>query len=349
MSSRRGTRRPINIGIEQSHFQSQPRKPQRQIHRHGRFADAAFAARHRDDGDDARNARLRLLCARRAECRVPAHWAAALCAVSTAVTESTPGSFVTASSQALRSGSACGPRAAGTSMAKPTLPSRTTSALDQTLRPRHSVRSPDRSPGQALSEHRLALLAMSFASIAARFHLRIVEDAHYNRRSCRKPIDALDKSARQRKRQCPGPTTRRNGGSRPMGPGAVRRRRRAAARFRRIASPRPGSAEGASSRPFGGPGFGSGGLAIIALGGGRGLAAERHLFRQRAIRAGRGAALRQVRRAHRARHQLSSALADRGGAHRPRSRTANQINIGYRTEHRRRATMRKAKTCPRKA
>ncbi len=47
-------------------------------------------------------------------------------AVSTAVTDSTPGSASTAASAALRSGSRRGPRSGSTSIAKPTLPSRTT-------------------------------------------------------------------------------------------------------------------------------------------------------------------------------------------------------------------------------
>src|SRR6266700_4238851 len=50
----------------------------------------------------------------------------AACAVSTAVTESTPGSASTAFSAALRSGSNCGPRSRSTSIAKATLPSRMT-------------------------------------------------------------------------------------------------------------------------------------------------------------------------------------------------------------------------------
>src|SRR6516165_1748915 len=51
---------------------------------------------------------------------------ATACAVSTAVTDSTPGSASTAFSAALRSGSSRGPRSGSTSMAKARLPSRTT-------------------------------------------------------------------------------------------------------------------------------------------------------------------------------------------------------------------------------
>ena len=46
----------VDIGIQQSDFQAQPRQRQRQVDRDGGLADAAFAAGHRDDVLDAGNA-----------------------------------------------------------------------------------------------------------------------------------------------------------------------------------------------------------------------------------------------------------------------------------------------------
>ena len=114
------------------------------LHRQGevggdrRLADPALARGDRDDRPDPGRERVlprrgAAVPARRAHARRgragPARPGAPrgrASAVSTAVTDSTPGRASTAASAALRSGSRRGPRSGSTSIAKPTLPSRTT-------------------------------------------------------------------------------------------------------------------------------------------------------------------------------------------------------------------------------
>jgi hypothetical protein len=97
--------RPIDIAIEQADTRALLGHGDGEIDRGRRFADAALA---RGDGDDRANTRN------------------TRSAVSTAVTDKTPGTASTAVSQARRSGSLASPSAAATSTAKPTLPSRMT-------------------------------------------------------------------------------------------------------------------------------------------------------------------------------------------------------------------------------
>ena len=102
-------RRPVNVGIENADFEPEIAQAEREIDRGGRFADAAFAGRDRNDRSDARNpgraaqaacagavARLRAACARLRALRQPDAPARRRrrpprSAVSATMTELTPG------------------------------------------------------------------------------------------------------------------------------------------------------------------------------------------------------------------------------------------------------------------
>ena len=107
---------------------------------------------------------------------------------------------------------------------------------------------------------------------------------------------------------------------------ARRRRRNASARHRGNAPPQPGSAEEFPARIE----FHHRQPDRAAAHRRRRVAGERHLHRRR-LRAGRGAALRQVRRPHAAPASITICPGRSRPPTRPRSRASSQINIGYRT------------------
>ena len=107
-----GDRRTVDIGIEHADPQAEIAKPERQVDRRRRFADAALAGCDRDDRIDARHAdrAMRARCAAAAAAGEVGRWPRPACgraapaarsAVSATMAETTPGIALTAASASL--------------------------------------------------------------------------------------------------------------------------------------------------------------------------------------------------------------------------------------------------------
>ena len=301
----------------------------------GRLADAALA---RGDGDDAlarrEPAARRLRRLRRAGCGCPerAGWAAAgapprrraLGGQHGGARTGRPDSASTAVSAARAAARARAPRAGSTSSAKPTWPPLTT--MPETM-PSVDHVAPRRGCGTGERvQHRLGRhlghgpsrrsgsLMLLIPSCRGRYRQAASLHARAGGAPRQRPAGTAALPTVERIRHAVESAGRRALGRRRPGPGAAVRAAAAAAaaRSRGAAAPEPGRVE--SLLPGGGAGGSRRRLACIAVIGRRALARLR-LLPGAARRAGRGAALRQVRPHDQPGLNYHLPCADRGGVH----------------------------------